>query len=477
MKKITCLLAFSLSVFLVNCADAQQTESCCPISERPDSFYEMVPNVVLPKSIQYKPSPYTQFSGPYTVYQRNPATYTPFPSYILQYPADMCTVQQGLYPVTQQNSQPSSSQNDGVPGLLITLPDNNNNENESRQDFAAKKRSSDITLAQYSSPAESMQGGYISIQNPAYAANVQSVQPNQNLQYAQNVQGMQNMPNNNPPNVPNVQSQIQKLIEQNPNLQFSFWTLNQNGQVVPLNSQGQQNPYQQQNAQAYQQYQQYQVPQMSQEQQMRIMQWQAQYIQMMNQYATQVSYQNAQRAAGYGGMRCGCNPLAGCFHNNAQYTPGYQQYYPQQYAQPQPFAYQMPGGQQGVVMPNPYYASMYSGGMVPTNQNYMQMYPNGVGIMTNPYYPTNQYQQTGFENSSQQYKGFFERLREKRIAKEHQMCTAWRAPYYPEGTNFRMPSKDAYPWGYFGSQVAPAQTSNFGGYYNLYYGNSTYPGQ
>jgi len=56
------------------------------------------------------------------------------------------------------------------------------------------------------------------------------------------------------------------------------------------------------------------------------------------------------------------------------------------------------------------------------------------------------------------------------------MCDAWRPSHYPEETGMRMPAKNAYPWGYFGAQVAPQETPNFGGYYGMYFGKSNYPG-
>jgi len=40
----------------------------------------------------------------------------------------------------------------------------------------------------------------------------------------------------------------------------------------------------------------------------------------------------------------------------------------------------------------------------------------------------------------------------------------------------RMPSKNAYPCGYFRVQAQPTGTANYGGYHNLYMGNTVYPG-
>ena len=46
----------------------------------------------------------------------------------------------------------------------------------------------------------------------------------------------------------------------------------------------------------------------------------------------------------------------------------------------------------------------------------------------------------------------------------------------PMDTAMQMPARNAYPYGYFGAQVGPQETANYGGFYNLYMGNTTYPG-
>ena len=70
--------------------------------------------------------------------------------------------------------------------------------------------------------------------------------------------------------------------------------------------------------------------------------------------------------------------------------------------------------------------------------------------------------------------------RETRQATGHdpfaQLMQAWTTPYATPDTTIRMPSRNAYPYGYFGSQALPMNTANYGGYHNLYFGNSTYPG-
>jgi len=57
-----------------------------------------------------------------------------------------------------------------------------------------------------------------------------------------------------------------------------------------------------------------------------------------------------------------------------------------------------------------------------------------------------------------------------------QLMQAWTTPYVAPDMTLRMPSRNAYPYGYFGVQALPADTANYGGYHNLYFGNTTYPG-
>ena len=55
------------------------------------------------------------------------------------------------------------------------------------------------------------------------------------------------------------------------------------------------------------------------------------------------------------------------------------------------------------------------------------------------------------------------------------MMQGWCSPYMPDAA-MRMPSRNAYPYGYFGAQVGPQESANYGGFHNLYMGNTTYPG-
>ena len=57
-----------------------------------------------------------------------------------------------------------------------------------------------------------------------------------------------------------------------------------------------------------------------------------------------------------------------------------------------------------------------------------------------------------------------------------QLMQAWTTPYVTPDMTLRMPSRNAYPYGYFGVQASPTDTANYGGYHNLYFGSTTYPG-
>ena len=57
-----------------------------------------------------------------------------------------------------------------------------------------------------------------------------------------------------------------------------------------------------------------------------------------------------------------------------------------------------------------------------------------------------------------------------------QLMQAWTTPFVAPDTTLRMPAKNAHPYGYFGVQASPTNTANYGGYHNLYYGSTAYPG-
>jgi hypothetical protein len=85
-------------------------------------------------------------------------------------------------------------------------------------------------------------------------------------------------------------------------------------------------------------------------------------------------------------------------------------------------------------------------------------------------------------NKPQRRLSFFERIAERRAARRqraeqndpfNQIMQLWNTPFYADSTA-RMPASNAYPYGYFGAQPAPINTANYGGYHNLYYGNTTY---
>jgi hypothetical protein len=87
-------------------------------------------------------------------------------------------------------------------------------------------------------------------------------------------------------------------------------------------------------------------------------------------------------------------------------------------------------------------------------------------------------------NKPQRRARLFERIAERREARKEscendpfaQLMQAWTTPYVAPDTALRMPARNAYPYGYFGAQTMPISTANYGGYHNLYMGNTTYPG-
>ena len=78
----------------------------------------------------------------------------------------------------------------------------------------------------------------------------------------------------------------------------------------------------------------------------------------------------------------------------------------------------------------------------------------------------------------------FERVADRRAARRAgghddpfaMLMQAWTTPYASPDTTLRMPARNAYPYGYFGVQTPPISTANHGGFHNLYFGNTTYPG-
>ncbi|MDR2437759.1 MAG: hypothetical protein LBE12_00105 [Planctomycetaceae bacterium] len=89
-------------------------------------------------------------------------------------------------------------------------------------------------------------------------------------------------------------------------------------------------------------------------------------------------------------------------------------------------------------------------------------------------------------NNQKPRKRLFERIAERRVNRRerhaqhdplNQLMQMWTTPYMsPTDSIVRMPSRNAYPYGYFGAQVGQQNTANYGGYYNLYMGNTGYPG-
>ena len=541
----------------------------CSSEQRNESLYEMVPNIVLPQSIQYKPSTNSLTNpGMYVSNKYYPATYTAFPSYVLPYPTEIRSVQQALYPVTppapiQQGMSvpPMFPQyfNNPQPQVLIVavpaeqptpaVPDKIKSEESPEDSYdpdsdplkldvlhfydldlpepdfgynptmnrshilrpirtaASRLTPSAFMLAQYQIPAVGSDAGYPNYANAVnpygYGVEPKPLLPNayapqlpypvttyqyqqqqqQQYQYPAPQYGAQYPPQQNgnnvateQPQVPNeVLNQIQQLITQNPNMQFTAVMMGPNGQLIPLGAGTNPQLGQQQGNQgnAWQQS-------MQQNQQAQLMQQQMQYIQAMNQYAQQATAaQNARQARGLFGRQQPV-PVYGNYGGYGNYQPGvYPAMQQQAMQQPMPpqmqFVQPMPGMQNAYAMGNPYYMAMY-GNMPMTSMYGPMMTPYGFGVMTNPYYPM--MQQPGYmQPQQQQPRGFLDRWREKRRASERSMCDAWRTPHFPEESTMRLPAKDAYPWGYFGAQTADTQTANFGGYNGMYCGHTMYPGQ
>jgi hypothetical protein len=90
---------------------------------------------------------------------------------------------------------------------------------------------------------------------------------------------------------------------------------------------------------------------------------------------------------------------------------------------------------------------------------------------------------TLLKQNQPQRKGLLARIAERRAERRErntsdpfaQLMQSWSTPYNPD-SSLRMPARNAYPYGYFGAQVGPQESANYGGYYNLYMGNTSYPG-
>ena len=581
---LTLFVFYTCSVFTASVTSRSFAgDKGCNSEQVNESLYEMVPNIVLPKSIQYKTTPESHTDpGTYFAANHYPATYTAFPSYVLPYPTEIRPVQQALYPVTPPApiqpvapypQPPFQMYTDFTPPqiVIVAIPTNNlspaipdqiKDENTPEKsydpdsdplkldvlhfydlelpepDFGNNSRANGLhvlrpirtagsrfepakfILAQYQIPAIGSGNDYPNYTNAVnpYGTNVEpkpllsntytqqpqqyqipQYQPQQyqaaypyqyqQPQYHQPLPqyGVQYPPQQSGNTIATEQqsqvpsevlNQIQQLITQNPNLQFTAVMMGPNGQLIPLGAGT--NPQLGQQGNQGNGWQQ----SMQQNQQAQLVQQQMQYIQQMNQYAQQMTdAQNAKLSRGLFGRQQPV-PAAPAYANYGGYG-NYQQpgnaAYPgvQPGIQPQmQFVQPMPGMQNAYAMGNPYYMAMYGSMQMPQMYGPM-MTPYGFGVMTNPYYPMYpMMQQPGYgQPQYQQPRGFLDRLRERRRTSERSMCEAWRAPHFPEETSLRLPAKDAYPWGYFGAQTADMQTANFGGYYGMYCGHATYPGQ
>ncbi|MDR0870321.1 MAG: hypothetical protein LBN39_05965 [Planctomycetaceae bacterium] len=185
----------------------------------------------------------------------------------------------------------------------------------------------------------------------------------------------------------------------------------------------------------------------------------------------------------------GFNPLF--FQFPQQLPPQFAYGYPQQYQQPVPYptVYQTPFGLVPAAQPQPF-NPMY-GGYSPYGFQQPGFMPVGFGGASGA-----GFQQGGMSMSEvlqlvmllrdnqPRRKGLFSRIADRRAERRErhsggdplaQLMQAWSTPYNPDST-LRMPVQNAYPYGYFGAQAGPQDTANYGGYYNLYMGNTSYPG-
>ena len=524
----SCLRKTCILTILVVLSQAVRAES----TQGPETLYEMVPHVVLPQSIQYKPMP-TSLSNPgvYTAFADYPAAYTAYPSYVLPYPTEMRSVQQTVYPITQvahqpepivfpksesptqqaiivipapQNEEEQSLETRPIPALPKSIrkvhpvreidvyaepqtEKSENNETEpmeflrmnfsdSIEAFLSRKTvpiasqfgQADYSLIQWSSPCPApynagpfanatLNGSPV---NPTAAVygNTNALPPYANPQGQPAATDPANIAGSaatTPGLNQDVVNQIEQLLQKNPNMQFSVVMMGPNGQIIPLNGG---TPVQAQQQGSPQQG----VLQQQQANPTQQLQTQMQYVQAMNQYLQRLN--SAQPNNQYGQAGSPYSVMSGQGYYGG-YTP---------YVQP------IPGSQGDCALANPYYLAMYRSlydqQQIPSpyGMNY-----GGYGPMYNPYLPAPQGYYGTIPNSDkkpEQEKSFWDRMKERRKKSEKQMCDAWRSPHYPEETGMRLPAKNAYPWGYFGSHVAPTETANFGGYYDMYRGTNTTPG-
>ena len=151
-----------------------------------------------------------------------------------------------------------------------------------------------------------------------------------------------------------------------------------------------------------------------------------------------------------------------------------------------------------VPMPMNPYAGMYATpfgygqpmmmpvGYSPMGMAPMGMAPMGIGMQGGGMSVSDMIQILTFINSNKprQRTGLAARIAERRETRKDaahndpfaQLMQAWTTPHVAPDTTLKMPSRNAYPYGYFGVQASPVGTANYGGYHNLYFGNTTYPG-
>jgi hypothetical protein len=143
----------------------------------------------------------------------------------------------------------------------------------------------------------------------------------------------------------------------------------------------------------------------------------------------------------------------------------------------------------GYVAMNPM-AGQFGGGQPMMNIGYQSagmMMPGQMGMSSGGMSVSDMLQIMAFLNSNKQpqrrarlYERIAERRENRQTTHQHdpfaQLMQAWSTPYAAPDMAVRMPAANAYPYGYFGVQASPMSTANYGGYNNLYLGNTAYPG-
>lgn len=575
-----------LSVAAASFAESFAAE-CCPKTQSGKMVYELVPNVVIPDTISYKPAPKSQANPADMVMSSNyPASYVPYPSYYLPYPTQFRSIQQAIYPVTsvpedleafaqpvtipsqtmmpQQQLAPPQQQLPAAPNSNSSINSATQTRNETKNEIRLVSANESSELCDsYESKIATCEGNEeksdaTSIQQTASAWSFSSpifkvasvpapvLGSGQNSSLAQTSKfgttqvnmppGMYDMPipydkcsygakcGEAPPHHCAVRAYIAQKIQYKQAQQQMLYQM----QLQQWQMMQQQMPQQFQQATPQPQMMPPQTmmnpygnyPYAAMNPQMNQMMNAMPNPMMMNQMPSPnpMTYQVAPVMSPYG-MQPQFVPQQ---FPQPQYMP--QQMMPQQFQQqfqqvapqtlplPQNTPQVMPltntqnlsqeiatsneNGENSVpapVMsaPAPSIASSATAAMNTAAPQQSQMVMQGMMPYPQPYPPYGMAQNSTLTpydvallaaliKGNSRRDAVKERRQEKRSPAStdplSMFMEAWGTPNYPQGTTARMPSKTAYPWGYFGAQSAPQQTANFGGYYNTSFGNTSQPG-